>query len=248
MKKLALLGRKLGHSFSPTYFAEKFKKEGIEEYTYETIEMTEISEFPEVLQADPDLVGFNVTIPYKTSIMPYLDELDETARHIEAVNTIVVREGRLKGYNTDVVGFRKSLQGFLPHDFQGKALVLGTGGSSKAVQYVLDKLKIPIKFISRKPVANGYTYEQLDGRMMKEVSLIINTTPVGMYPLVDQCPELPYQALGEGHYLYDLIYNPEETLFMVRGKEQGAKVTNGYEMLELQAEASWEIWSSVYGK
>lgn len=248
MKKLALLGRKLGHTFSPKYFAEKFRKEGILDYKYGTIEMADVSEFPEVLRADPDLVGFNVTIPYKTVIIEYLDQLDETAEYIGAVNTIVVREDGLKGYNTDVIGFRKSLQNFLSPNFHGSALVLGTGGSSKAVHYVLDKLKIPFKFISRKPVENGFTYEQLDATIMKEVSLIINTTPVGMYPHVDQCPDIPYQALGEAHYLYDLIYNPEETLFMERGKEQGAKVTNGYAMLELQAEASWEIWNEVYGK
>ena len=244
MKKLALLGRHLGHTFSPSYFAEKFQREGIEGFEYGTIEMAEITEFPAVLEKDPALVGFNVTIPYKTDIIPYLDALDETAAFIGAVNTIQVREGRLKGFNTDVIGFRKSLENFLPEDFAGRALILGTGGSSRAVEFVLDKMKIPFHFVSRKAIPRGYTYGQLTADIMETVSLIINTTPLGMFPDTGRAPDIPYHLLDESYYLFDLIYNPPETRFMERGKVQGAQVKNGYEMLELQAEASWEIWNA----
>lgn len=244
-KKLALLGRHLGHTFSPRYFAEKFSREGIGRYEYGTIEIADISDFPEALRVRPDLVGLNVTIPYKSEVIEYLDTLDETAAAIGAVNTIRIQDAGLTGYNTDVIGFQRSLTGFIPDDFKGNALILGTGGSSKAVRYVLEKLEIPVKFISRKPVEEGYTYEQLDRNIMKDISLIINTTPLGMYPDVDRCPEIPYEALDESYYLFDLIYNPDETLFMKKGKHYGAQVTNGYAMLEQQAEASWEIWTSL---
>lgn len=242
-KKLVLLGRQLGHTFSPRYFAEKFTKEGIEDYEYGTMELEKISEFPAAVQANPDLIGFNVTIPYKMEVMEYLDSLDETAAAIGAVNTIRIHNGGLTGYNTDVIGFRRSLEAFLPLEFKGNALILGTGGSSKAVRYVLEQLKIPFKMISRRPVKEGYTYDQLDEKKMKGVSLVINTTPLGMYPEVERCPDIPYDALDESYYLFDLIYNPEETLFMKKGKQRGAQVTNGYMMLEQQAEASWEIWT-----
>lgn len=247
MKKLALLGRKLGHTFSPIYFAEKFEREGIIGYEYQSLELEDISHFPAALEARPDLVGCNVTIPYKTEVIEYLDDLDETAEAIGAVNTIRIRDGRLKGFNTDVIGFRRSLVNFLPSDFKGNAMILGTGGSSKAVRFVLEKLKISFKFISRKPVQNGFTYEQLDQKNMKGFSLIVNTTPLGMYPYVDRCPDIPYTALDRSCYLFDLVYNPEETLFMKKGQEQGGHVTNGYDMLVEQAEASWDIWSSTYG-
>lgn len=243
MKKLALLGKQLGHTFSPRYFADKFTREGIDGYEYGTLELENISEFPAQVQANLDLIGFNVTIPYKMEVMEYLDHLDETAAAIGAVNTIRIHEGELTGYNTDVIGFRRSLEAFLPEHFKGSALILGTGGSSKAVRYVLEQLKIPFKMVSRRPVKEGYTYEQLDESTVKEVALIINTTPLGMYPEVGRCPEIPYDALDENHYLFDLIYNPEVTLFMKKGKQQGAQVTNGYMMLEQQAEASWEIWT-----
>ncbi len=247
-KKLALLGRKLGHTFSPRYFGDKFVRERIGDYEYGTLELEHISEFPDALKSNPDLVGLNVTIPYKTAVMKYLDNLDETAAAIGAVNTIRIQDGELTGYNTDVIGFRRSLEEFLPEDFDGKALVLGTGGSSKAVRYVLEKLEIPFKFTSRKPLKEGYTYDELNKTMMHDFSLIINTTPLGMYPEVDHCPDIPYEALDDMCFLFDLIYNPEETLFMKRGKEQGAKVTNGYEMLKQQAEASWEIWNHENAK
>lgn len=242
-KKLALLGKKLGHTFSPRYFAAKFSREGIVDYEYGTLELQSISEFPHALQSNPGLVGLNVTIPYKTAVIKYLDDLDETAAVIGAVNTIRVRHGKLTGYNTDVIGFRRSLENFLPEGFDGKALILGTGGSSKAVQFVLEELKIPFKFTSRKPLEGGYTYDELSKSVMDDFSLIINTTPQGMYPEVNQCPDIPYEVLDDGYFLFDLIYNPEETLFMKKGIERGAKVTNGYEMLKQQAEASWEIWN-----
>lgn len=247
MKKLALLGRKLGHTFSPRYFAEKFEREGIIGFEYTTMELEDIGDFQAARQQEPDLIGCNVTIPYKTEVIPFLDELDDTAAAIGAVNTIRIREGHLKGYNTDVIGFKRSLLRFLPADFQGKALVLGTGGSSKAVGFVLENLEIPFKFVSRNPVENGYTYDQLDEAIMKRHHLIVNTTPLGMYPAVERCPGIPYSALGQNHYLFDLIYNPEVTLFMEKGLARGAQVRNGYDMLVQQAEASWEIWNRVYG-
>lgn len=247
MKKLALLGRKLGHTFSPKYFAEKFKREKISGYEYRTMELENITDFPAAWSRDSDLIGCNVTIPYKTEVIPYLDELDETAGAIGAVNTIRIHNGYLKGYNTDVIGFRRSLLHFLPTDFQGMALVLGTGGSSKAVGFVLQKLEIPFKFVSRNPIANGYTYDQLDETLIKKHRLIVNTTPLGMYPDVERCPDIPYSALGQNHYLFDLIYNPEVTLFMEKGQARGAQVRNGYDMLVQQAEASWEIWNRAYG-
>lgn len=243
MKKLALLGRRLGHTFSPRYFADKFVAESIEGYEYGTMELGDISEFPAALESNPDLIGLNVTIPYKLEVIEYLDKLDETAEAIGAVNTIRVHEEGLTGYNTDVIGFRRSLKAFLPAGFDGKALVLGTGGSSKAVRYVLDEMGIPYKMVSRNPMAGGYTYEELDEETFKAFSLIVNTTPLGMYPEIDRCADIPYPVMDEDYYLFDLIYNPEETLFMKKGKQQGAQVSNGYVMLEQQAEASWEIWT-----
>ncbi len=207
------------------------------------MELDEITKFPDAVKKDPELFGLNVTIPYKEAVIPYLDIVDKTAKAIGAVNTIRVEKDRLTGYNTDVIGFRRSLKNFIPEGFSSRALILGTGGAGKAVKYVLLEMDIPYKIVSRREVPNGYTYGDLTAEMMEDYRLIINTTPLGMFPEVDQCPDLPYDALGEAHYLYDLIYNPEETLFMKKGVEKGAKVKNGYEMLEQQAEGSWEIWN-----
>lgn len=243
MRKLALLGKQLGHTFSPRYFADKFEREGISGVEYGTMELEKIDEFLDAIARRPDLVGMNVTIPYKTAVMDYLDDLDETADRIGAVNTIRFGKDGLKGYNTDAIGFQRTLEGFIPMGFSGKALILGTGGSSKAVRFVLEKLNIPFKFISRTARENGFSYEEVNESVMMEHTLIVNTTPLGMYPNVSAAPDLPYDFIGEQHYLYDLIYNPEETLFMKKGKLRGATVINGYAMLIQQAEAAWEIWN-----
>lgn len=242
-KKLVLLGRHLGHTFSPRYFADKFTREGVTDYEYGTLELADIQDFPDAVAANPELVGMNVTIPYKSQVIPYLDGLDETAEAIGAVNTIRFNEGRRTGFNTDVTGFRRTLEAFIPGEFNGKALILGTGGSSKAVRYVLTKMKIPFMLVSRRPVAGGCTYDELDGNTLLDYPLIINTTPLGMYPDTDLFPLIPYEVIDSGFYLFDLVYNPEETQFLKKGKDQGANVTNGYKMLEEQAEASWEIWT-----
>lgn len=246
MKEIALLGRHLQHSFSPGYFSRKFEAEGIEGYTYGIMEIPVIEEFPEALRQRPGLTGLNVTIPYKQEVIPYLAKLDETAAAVGAVNTIRFSEEGLIGFNTDVIGFRRTLEGFIPADFGGKALILGTGGASKAVRFVLEKMGIPFKFISRQPLEDGFTYEEADEEVLEGHHLIINTTPLGMYPKVEGFPELPYHALGSRHYLFDLIYNPSETLFLRKGKRRGAYVKNGYGMLVEQAEAAWEIWNRSY--
>lgn len=243
MKELALLGRQLKHSFSPRYFREKFEKENIPGYEYGLMELPEIGLFPEALKARPGLIGLNVTIPYKEEVIPFLDRLDETAEAIHAVNTIRITPDGLTGYNTDVTGFRRALEEFLPAGFDGSALVLGTGGSSKAVRFVLEKRSIPYQMVSRRSSEENLDYEAIHGAMLREHRLIVNTTPLGMYPDTDACPAIPYDALGGDHYLFDLIYNPAETLFLQKGKRRGAFVKNGYRMLTGQAEAAWEIWT-----
>lgn len=243
MKELALLGRQLTHSFSPDYFAEKFKAENISGFHYGILEIPDIRQFPKELNEHPDLVGMNVTIPYKEEVIPYLDRLDETAEAVHAVNTIRFGEEGLVGYNTDVTGFDRSLQEFIPDDFAGSALVLGTGGSSKAVRFVLEKREIPYRMVSRSPASDHLGYEDLTPEVIRKYHLIVNTTPLGMYPHTDACPDIAYDALGGDHYLFDLIYNPAETLFLKKGKRRGARVKNGYRMLIEQAEAAWEIWT-----
>jgi shikimate dehydrogenase len=189
----------------------------------------------------PDLCGFNVTIPYKEQIIPFLDDLDSPAKTIGAVNTVVVKNGRLIGYNTDFEGFKSSLLPFLPKR-PIKALILGTGGASKAVAYALRTLNIPYLFISRNP-DKGLTYQSLSKEIMAEYSLVINTTPIGMFPNIDQFPDIPYPFLTSQHLLYDLVYNPALTTFLKKGQMQGAQILNGLKMLELQAEKAWEIWN-----
>lgn len=243
MKELALLGRQLKHSFSPRYFAQKFEAENISGYHYGILEIPDIRHFPEELSKRPDLAGMNVTIPYKEEVIPYLDRLDETAEAIHAVNTIRFGEEGLVGYNTDVTGFRRALEEFLPEGFDGSALVLGTGGSSKAVRFVLEKRRVSYTMVSRHPTSDDLGYEDLTPAVIRKHPLIINTTPLGMYPNTDACPAIPYDALGNDHYLFDLIYNPSETLFLKKGKRRGAFVKNGYRMLIEQAEAAWEIWN-----
>jgi shikimate dehydrogenase len=236
-----LIGYPLTHSFSSQYFQRKFAGEGIDAQ-YRAFELTTILEFPALLESTPDLKGLNVTIPYKAAILPYLDRLSEAAMVIGAVNCIDIENNKLAGYNTDVIGFSESLKPLLkdPHT---NALVLGTGGSSLAVKYVLEALDIEYVTVSRTKKAECITYKELTTSLIKAYPLIINTTPVGMYPNTESFPELPYEGITEHHLLFDLVYNPEETKFLSLGKERGATVKNGLEMLHLQAEASWRIWN-----
>ena len=243
-----LIGYPLSHSFSKRYFSEKFRREGIEGCRYELFPLESIEQFPALLSAHPNLRGINVTIPYKQQVMAYLDELDEGAAEVGAVNTIKVNGGRLAGYNTDVFGFEQSLLQFLEGNGASpgglQALILGTGGASKAVQYVLRKTGIGFRLVSRNKKPGQLTYLELNETLVQNCRLIVNTTPLGMSPQTETCPEIPFQYIGPQHLLYDLVYNPEETKFMARGIQRGAAVHNGLEMLQLQAEKAWEIWNS----
>ncbi|AVM51646.1 shikimate dehydrogenase [Bacteroides zoogleoformans] len=246
MQKYGLIGYPLRHSFSIGYFNEKFKAENIDA-EYINFEIPKISNFIEVIEENPDLCGLNVTIPYKEQVIPFLDELDKDTAKIGAVNVIkIVRlpKGKVKliGYNSDVIGFTQSIEPLLqPH--HKKALILGTGGASKAVYHGLRNLGIESTFVSRTKKDKKYlTYEELTPEVMASHTVIVNTTPVGMFPKVDSCPDIPYEQLTSDHLLYDLLYNPNETLFMKKGQAQGAVTKNGLEMLLLQAFAAWEIW------
>lgn len=243
MRKFGLIGKKLGHSFSKKYFTEKFEREGIQEAQYELYELPEARELRALLQEETELVGLNVTVPYKEEVIPLLDELDEVAAKIGAVNTIKVNGGKTKGYNTDYIGFKDTLEAFYPQDDRKQALVLGTGGAAKAVCAALDALEIPYKSVSRNPVEQELGYGQLTSDLLLAYNLIINTTPLGMYPHTDTLPELPYHALTYQHYLYDLVYNPEQTFFLKKGALAGAKTCNGLSMLYQQADAAWAIWN-----
>lgn len=245
MKKFVLLGKKLGHTFSPTYFQNKFEKEGIQGFNYSTLELDDINKLPQALADNPNIIGFNVTIPYKQAVIPFLDELDETSSGIGAVNTVQRSGGKLKGFNTDVIGFEQTLLAWKPTCLHSKALVLGTGGASKAVKYVLEKHQIPYHMVSSSGQTGALSYEELTDDVLLDHHLIVNTTPLGMYPKVDTAPDLNYAVLTDKHCLYDLVYNPTETSFMIKGREQGASVKNGYDMLVAQAEASWHIWNEV---
>lgn len=261
MKHYGLIGYPLTHSFSKKYFTEKFKNEKIEDHAYELYEINNLSDFPELLRANPKLCGLNVTIPHKIGVMFYLDWVHPDAKEVDAVNCIRItaespvaaafsgevgikdHEFRLEGYNTDVYGFEMSLKPLLKHQHT-QALVLGTGGASRAIKYVLNKLNIYTQFVSREAEGNRISYADLTPELLSKYKLIINTTPLGTSPNVDQCPDIPYEAITHEHLLYDLIYNPEETLFLQKGRERGAATKNGYEMLLLQAEKSWEIWNT----
>jgi len=233
-----IIGYPLSHSFSPAYFNEKFKRQKINAL-YKTFELRNINEFPELLKREKQLSGLNVTIPYKQSVLQYLDALDANAAETGAVNCIRFKEGLLKGFNTDVTGFEKSLKPLLK-DHHQNALILGSGGGSLAVQFVLKKLNVQFSVVSRN---RQLTYESLTDDMIETHTVIINTTPVGMYPNVKEMPGIPYAKIGHKHLLYDLIYNPEETKFLQAGEERGAQIKNGFEMLQLQAEESWKIWN-----
>jgi shikimate dehydrogenase len=242
LKILGLIGYPLTHSFSKKYFTKKFEKEGITNYAYELFPLKSIEEFRE-LERNEGIIGLNVTIPYKEQIVPFLDRLDESAAAIGAVNVIKIQNGEKIGFNSDYFGFKISLQRLIPENFTSKALILGTGGAAKAVQFTLEKLNIPYQLVSRDR-GKGLTYQDLNENpdVIKENYLIINTTPLGTLPNVDEKPDIPYHLLSSAHYLHDLVYNPAETAFMRAGIQQGAKVKNGYDMLVEQANKAWEIW------
>jgi shikimate dehydrogenase len=245
MQKYGLVGYPLKHSFSIGYFNEKFSSEKIEA-EYINFEIPDINNFPEIIEANPNLHGLNVTIPYKEKVIPYLDELDKQTAAIGAVNVIkIIRnkggKPKLIGYNSDIIGFTQSIQPLLQSHHK-RALILGTGGASKAVFHGLKNLGIEAKFVSRTARFGMLTYEELNAEIIKEYTVIVNCTPVGMYPKVDACPDIPYEAITSEHLLYDLLYNPNITLFMKKGEAKGAVTKNGLEMLLLQAFAAWEIW------
>ncbi len=242
MKRFGLIGRTLKHSFSKTYFTRKFEKEGLD-CSYDNFELASISELHPLLTRMPALIGFNVTIPYKKEILPYLSFQDAVVQAIGACNCVKMVAGKCYGFNTDGMGFLKSLSPHVkPHHTQ--ALVLGSGGSSAAVQYALAQLGISYKVVSRQPAAAQLSYNDITPEVLSAYTLIINTTPVGMFPAVEAAPALPYQLLTSRHLLYDLVYNPEKTEFLKKGEAQGATILNGYTMLLLQAEESWRIWNS----
>ena len=246
MKKFGLIGYPLGHSFSRNYFNEKFHAENIDA-EYINFEIPSIEDLAKVITSNPTLAGFNVTIPYKEQVIPYLDAIDKDAEAIGAVNVVKVEHVRgknvLTGYNSDVLGFTQSIESLLePH--HKKALILGTGGASKAIDYGLKKLGLQTLFVSRsRKDEHTITYDDLTPEIMDEYKVIVNCSPVGMYPLADECPKIPYECLTQQHLLYDLLYNPDTTLFMKKGSDQGATVKNGLEMLLLQAFGAWDIWS-----
>ncbi|MBO4503600.1 MAG: shikimate dehydrogenase [Bacteroidales bacterium] len=244
MRQFGLIGKTLGHSFSQRYFEEKFAALGRFDCHYALYELPEIGCFREFVASTPNLRGLNVTIPYKQSIMPLLDEIDAEAEAVGAVNTVKVLHERdrqrLVGYNTDVEGFRRSLAG---QPLPSRALVFGTGGAAAAITHVLKQWGVEYKMVSRHPLDAMIGYDEVTGAMLKECPWLINCTPVGMWPDVEECLPLPYEALTERHFLYDLVYNPEETLFLQQGGKRGARVQNGLRMLQLQADAAWEIWN-----
>lgn len=245
MDKYGLIGFSLGHSFSKSFFNEKFQNEGIDA-EYINFEIKGIDELPEVLATNPELRGLNVTIPYKEKVLSFLDYISVEARAIGAVNVIRVdHKGDdvvLKGYNSDVIGFTKSIEPLL-ETFHRKALILGTGGASKAINYGLKSLGLETVLVSRFERPGTIQYKDITPDVVKEYNVIVNCTPSGMFPHYDECPDLPYEALDNHNLLYDLIYNPDETLFMKKGRERGAQTKNGLEMLLLQAFASWDFWN-----
>lgn len=245
MKHFGLIGFPLGHSFSKKYFSAKFESENIDA-EYSLYELSEITEFGKLLK-QKELSGLNVTIPYKEQVIPFLDELDDTAAKIGAVNVIrFIRENErltLKGYNSDAIGFENSLAPLLkPH--HTRALILGTGGASKAIRYILNKLGIETTYVSRSPKAGQISYKQIDRQLISEHTVIVNASPVGTFPHSDECPDIPYEFLSDRHLLFDVVYNPAETLFLKKGKEQGAACLNGEAMLVGQAVAAWQIWNN----
>lgn len=240
--KFGLLGKDIDYSFSRAYFSKKFSSEAIDA-TYDNFDIESISHFPSILKDHPNIAGMNVTIPYKESVMPFLTTIDAEAKAIGAVNTIKFDQGKLIGFNTDHYGFKKSLQPQLEKRHK-RALILGTGGASKAVAYTLRQLDIKFHYVSRNPDFEELNYSDIDEDIIHSYKLIINCTPLGTYPDISRAPNIPYEAISEKHLLFDLIYNPTETIFLKQGKARGANICNGLKMLEYQAEKSWSIWNS----
>lgn len=242
MRKFGLIGYPLSHSFSKKYFTEKFATEGIEDCVYELYPISDINELPRLLQREK-LEGLNITIPYKKAVLPFLTGISGEVKAILACNCITINYNDLIGYNTDTIGFRKTFERHLqPH--HTKALILGTGGASLAVAYTLQQLNIEFLFVSRSSNHdNTLTYGELNDTILQEFTIIINTTPLGTFPEVNQCPPIPYDLITGKHYLYDLVYNPPETMFLRNGRVKGARIENGAEMLVIQAEESWKIWN-----
>lgn len=244
MRLFGLIGYPLTHSFSKKYFTEKFEKEKLPECRYELFSIAAIDELKNILNQNLGLEGLNVTIPYKEQVLPFLNESNNLVKEIKACNCIKITKGKLVGHNTDVAGFKKSFVPLLK-SYHKKALVLGNGGATAAIIYVLEKLGIKFDIVSRK-LHNGstLTYQDINENIINENLIIINTTPVGTFPHTDECPHIPYEFLTDKHYLFDLVYNPAKTLFLQKGEERGAIIKNGYEMLEIQAEESWRIWNA----
>lgn len=242
-RRFGLVGRNIDYSFSKDYFTERFRRDQPSDYSYENFDISEVSLFPHIIANNPDLAGLNVTIPYKESVIPFLDKLSRKAQQIGAVNVIrFTKKRKLKGYNSDHYGFRKSLEPLLqPH--HKKALILGTGGASKAVAFALDELDILYTFVSRESKENTITYERINATTFDNYQIFINCTPLGTSPNTEAFPSIPYAFFTEKHIAYDLIYNPAETQFLKRAKKKGAIVKNGLEMLVLQAEKAWKIWN-----
>ena len=245
-KKFGLIGSSVSHSFSKSYFDEKFFREGLRDYHYDLYPLGSVDELKKLLEENPELYGLNVTIPYKEQVLKFLSDIDPTAKNIGAVNVIKIQNGKLKGFNTDSDAFYETLEKWFPKIKDANALVLGTGGSSKAVQQALKKLGIPFTMVSREKAKGQHTYESLEknGAPITEAQLIINTTPLGMSPNTNACPPIDYELITAQHYVYDLIYNPARTLFIQKAEMHGATVKNGLEMLQIQAEKAWAIWNN----
>ncbi|WP_298533386.1 shikimate dehydrogenase [uncultured Algibacter sp.] len=243
MNKLGLLGKNISYSFSRSYFKEKFQNEKIENTSYENFDINSIELFPSIIKDTKNLKGLNVTIPYKQEVIPFLDKINKKAKVIGAVNTIkITKKGKLVGYNTDCYGFKKSIEPYVKKEHE-KALILGTGGASKAIAYTLKEMGISYAYVSRK-LSDGiqFSYDTLTENDVKNHQIIVNCTPLGTFPNIDNSPIIPYQSINKSHILFDLIYNPEETKFLKRGREKGAVTINGLKMLKLQAEKAWSIW------
>lgn len=245
-KKFGLIGVTLSHSFSKSFFDEKFYRDGLRDYHYDLYTLNNIDELNKILSENPELCGLNVTIPYKEQVMKFLSDIDPAAKRIGAVNVIKVQQGKLMGFNTDSDAFRETLEKWFPNPEGSKALVLGTGGSSKAVKEALNRLNISFKTVSREEGKADYTYKAIeqDGSIISGSNLIINTTPLGMTPNTSAFPQINYDLLTADHYVYDLIYNPARTQFLQKAEMHGAHIKNGLEMLHVQAEKAWAIWNN----
>ncbi len=244
-KRFGLIGLTVSHSFSKTYFEEKFFREGLRDHTYELFPLSKIEEVENLLKETVGLSGLNVTLPYKESVIKFLDEIDPVAKRIGAVNVIKVKDGKYIGYNTDSAAFTETLTKWLPENHKIKAIILGTGGASKAIRESLSKLKITFKTVSRSEEKGDLTYEELNAKpeLFEKHHLIINATPLGLHPNTEAMAPIDYSLLNEKHYVYDLIYNPARTIFLQKAEIHGAQIKNGLEMLQIQAEKSWEIWN-----